>query len=314
MKKDLISIVVPCYNEGESLPIFYGTIDEVSKKIKANFEFIFINDGSSDNTLDILRSLSLKDKRVKYISFSRNFGKEAAILAGFKRAEGNFVATMDADLQDPPEKLVEMYKNLKEDDTYDVVALCSPSHEGYSIIRKFFTNTFYKLIKKLSSTPQMPGARDFRLMHRYVVKAILDMPEYNRYIKGIFSYVGFNTKWVEYKAPDRVAGSTTWNFFSLFKYAIEGIVAFSTTPLIISAVVGLILCLLSLIFVIIIIFKTLIFGDPVSGWPSLACLVTFIGGIELLSLGVIGLYLSKTYLEVKKRPIYIIKETEKEEN
>ncbi len=312
MSKEKISIIVPCYNEEESLPIFYKEINKVSKEMKnIEFEFLFINDGSKDNTLNKLRELAKKDNRVRYISFSRNFGKEAGMYAGLSNATGDYVAIMDADMQDPPIMIKEMYKSIKEEG-YDCVALYTSSHDDYTFLRKIFTKCWYKLIGAISSTPQVPGARDFRLMKRKMVDSIINMKEYNRYTKGIFSFVGFNTKWIDYKAPDRIAGKSKFNFIKLFKYALEGILAFSTMPLVISAFVGLIFCLISFIAIIVIIIKTLAFGDPVSGWPSLACLIIFMGGVQLFFLGIIGMYLSKTYLEVKKRPIYISKETEKD--
>ena len=296
MSKEKISIIVPCYNEEEALPIFYKEINRVSKEMKSvDFEFLFVNDGSRDKTLDILRDLSKKDKRVRFISFSRNFGKEAGMYAGLENATGDYVAIMDADMQDPPEMVKTMYDSI-QNEGYDCVALCSPSHEGYSIMRKFFTNCWYKLIGMISSTPQVPGARDFRLMKRKMVDAIISMGEYNRYSKGIFSFVGFNTKWIDYKAPDRVAGETKWNFWKLFKYALEGILAFSTTPLIMAALVGLIFCLIAFLVIVFIIVKTLMYGDPVSGWPSLACIVIFVGGLQLFFFGVMGMYMSKLYL------------------
>ena len=311
--KELISIVVPCFNEEESLPLFYQEISKISKQMKeVDFEFLFVNDGSRDETLSTIKGLHKKDSRVRFISFSRNFGKEAAMYAGLEHSKGDFVAVMDADLQDPPEMLMEMYDSIKNENV-DCVALYSPEHKGYSFIRKLFTNIFYKLIGKISSTEQVAGARDFRLMKRKMVDAIVSMKEYNRYSKGLFSFVGFDTKWVQYEAPDRVAGSTKWNFWKLFKYALEGIVAFSTTPLVLSAIVGFIFCVIAFIFLIIIIVKTLIWGDPVGGWPSLACIIIFSSGLQLFFLGVLGMYLSKTYLEVKERPLYIIKETESDE-
>ena len=310
MSKEKISIIVPCYNEEDALPIFYNEIDKVSKDMgNVSFEFLFINDGSKDKTLDILKEISKKDKRVRFISFSRNFGKEAGMYAGLENATGDYVAIMDADMQDPPEMVKKMYAIIQEDD-YDCVALYTKNHKDYSFIRKFFTKCWYKLIGMISSTPQVPGARDFRLMKRKMVDAIVSMREYNRYSKGIFSFVGFKTKWIDYTAPGRVAGVTKWSFWKLFKYALEGILAFSTTPLVISAFIGLIFCLIAFISIIVIIAKTLIWGDPVGGWPSLACIIIFIGGIQLFFFGVMGMYLSKLYLEVKKRPIYIIKETE----
>ena len=310
-KKELISIIVPCYNEQESLPIFYKEIDKISKEMKnVDFEFMFINDGSKDKTLEILRDLSKKDKRVRYISFSRNFGKEAGMYAGIENVTGDYAAIMDADMQDPPSMIKTMYKDIKEEG-YDCVALYTKSHKGYNFIRKGLTNMWYKFIDKISTSHQVPGARDFRLMTRQMVDAILAMPEYNRYTKGIFGFVGFNTKWIDYDAPDRVAGTSKFNLRKLIKYAMEGIVAFSTSPLMMAAYLGIIFCLVAFIGIIIVLVKTLIWGDPVGGWPSLACLIMFIGGIQLFSLGIIGIYISKIYLEVKNRPIYITKETEK---
>ena len=312
MSKEKISIIVPCYNEEEALPIFYKEINRVSKEMKSvDFEFLFINDGSRDKTLDILRDLSKKDKRVRFISFSRNFGKEAGMYAGLENATGDYVAIMDADMQDPPSMIIDMYNSIKEEG-YDCVALYSSHHSDYTLLRKFFTACWYKLIGAMSSVPQQPGARDYRLMKRKMVDAIIDMKEYNRYTKGIFSFVGFETKWIDYVTPERVAGKSTFNFIRLFKYALEGLLAFTTTPLVISAIIGLIFCFIAFIAIIVIVCKTLIFGDPVSGWPSLACMIIFMGGIQLFFLGVIGLYLSKLYLEVKKRPIYITKETDQD--
>lgn len=312
MTKEKISIIVPCYNEEDSLPIFYKEINKISKEMdEVNFEFLFINDGSKDKTLDILKDLARKDDRVRFISFSRNFGKEGGMYAGLENATGDYVAIMDADMQDPPSMIKTMYHDIKEEG-YDCVALYSPQHIGYSKTRLFFTNCWYKLIGKISSTPQVPGARDFRLMKRKMVDAIVNMKEYNRYSKGIFSFVGFNTKWIEYNAPDRVAGTSKFNFKKLFLYALDGILAFSTTPLVISAIVGLIFCLIAFIALIVIIVKTLAFGDPVGGWPSLACIIIFASGIQLFFLGIIGMYIAKMYLEVKKRPIYITSETEKD--
>lgn len=308
MKK--ISIVVPCYNEEESLPYFYDEVEKVVKKIKAEIEYVFVNDGSSDNTLKILKFLAKKDKRVRFISFSKNFGKEAAMLAGLEYSTGDYVTTMDADLQDPPELLLEMYDALENDD-YDICAAKSKSRNGYSFFRKLFTGWFYKIIEKISKTEMVDGARDFRLMRRCVVDAVISMQEYNRYSKGLFSFVGFKTKWLEFENRERVAGNTKWNFWKLFTYAIEGIVAFSTAPLIMAAFLGVMLCFVSFIMIIIIIAKTIIFGDPVDGWPSLVCIIFFLSGVQLFATGIIGEYLAKTYLETKKRPIYIIRETEK---
>ena len=313
MSKEKISIIVPCYNEEESLPIFYKEIDKISKEMKVvDFEFLFINDGSRDKTLNILREMAKKDKRVRYISFSRNFGKEAGMWAGLENATGGFVAIMDADMQDPPSKVKEMYDILSKDKEYDCVGLYTVDHKDYSFFRRICTNIWYKLISKISDNRQVPGVRDFRLMRRQMVDAILEMKEYNRYTKGIFSFVGFNTKWLEFKTGDRVAGTSKFNFWKLFKYALEGIVSFSTAPLVLSAIIGVIFCFIAFVAILVIIIKTLAFGDPVSGWPSLACIIIFVSGVQLFFLGVIGMYLSKTYLEVKKRPIYIVKETEKD--
>ncbi|MGN1355218.1 MAG: glycosyltransferase family 2 protein [Bacilli bacterium] len=313
MKKEKISIIVPCYNEEESLPIFYKEIDRISKDMKeVIFEFLFINDGSRDKTLEILRNMAKKDDRVRYISFSRNFGKEAGMWAGLENATGDYVAIMDADMQDPPSKIKEMYNILVTKKDYDCVGLYTVNHKDYSFFRKLCTNIWYKIIAKVSNNRQVPGVRDFRLMRRPMVNAVLEMKEYNRYTKGIFSFVGFNTFWIEFETGDRVAGTSKYSFWKLFKYAMEGIVSFSTTPLVLSALIGLLFCLVAFILLIVIIVKTLVWGDPVSGWPSLACIVVFFSGIQLFFLGVIGMYLSKTYLEVKKRPIYIVKETEKD--
>lgn len=306
----MISIIVPCYNEEESLPIYYEEMKKIMKKMNyVKFELIFINDGSSDNTLNILRKLSKEDSRVRYISFSRNFGKEAGILAGLKATKGDFVAMMDVDLQDPPKLLIEMYDEIKNTD-YDCIATRSISRNGYSLFRKLFTKWYYKIINKISKTTIIDGARDFRLMTRQMVDAILELEEYNRYSKGIFSWVGFNTKWITFENTERVAGTTKWNFWKLLTYAMESIVGFSTTPLLFSSVIGMLFCLISFIMVIVIVVKTLIFGDPVNGWPSLVCIIFFVSGIQLFCIGIMGQYLAKTYLETKKRPIYIIKETE----
>ncbi len=312
MKKDKISVVIPCYNEEEAIPIFYDSINKISKKMdQVQFEFLFINDGSFDSTLEKIKELATKDKRVRYLSFSRNFGKEAGMYAGFENVTGNYVAIMDVDMQDPPEMLLTMYREIQQGD-YDCIGLRTNSHEGYSFLRKICTKCWYKLIGTISSIQQVPGARDFRLMKRQMVDSIIAMKEYNRYSKGIFGFVGFSTKWIVYDAPARVVGKTTWNFWKLFKYALEGILAFSTTPLVLSAFIGLFFCFISFIVIFVIIVKTLIWGDPVGGWPSLACIIMFVSGIQLFFFGIMGMYLSKAYLEVKKRPIYIVKETEKD--
>ena len=276
-----------------------------------NFEYIFVNDGSKDKTLEVLRELARKDKAVKYISFSRNFGKEAAMLAGLEYSTGDFITTMDADLQDPPAILETMYKGIVEEG-YDCVGTRRATRKGEPPVRSFFARCFYKIINKLSDIEMVDGARDFRLMTRQMLDSILSMKEYNRYSKGLFSFVGFKTKWLEYENIERVAGKTKWNFFKLLVYALDGIIAFSTKPLIISALVGLLFFLISFIMIVVIIAKTLIFGDPVSGWPSLVCIIFFISGVQLFCLGIMGAYLSKAYLETKGRPIYIVKETERD--
>ena len=307
-----ISVIVPCYNEEESMPLFYDEICKVADSFKhVSFEFIFVNDGSKDRTLEIARDLSKKDKRVRYISFSRNFGKEAAILAGLEYSVGDYVAIMDADLQDPPSLLHDMYDGIKNEG-YDCVATRRVSRKGEPPIRSFFAKCYYKLINKISKTEIVDGARDYRLMCRQMVDSILELKEYNRFSKGIFSWVGYNTKWLEYKNVERVAGTTKWSFWKLFLYSLESIVAFSTVPLAIASIMGLLFFLVSVIMIIFIIVKTLTFGDPVAGWPSLVCIIFFVSGVQLFSIGVIGQYLSKLYLEVKKRPIYIVKETEKD--
>ena len=311
MKK--ISVIVPCYNEEETIELYYKEMQKVMKKIKnTEFELIFINDGSSDKTLDILRSLS-KNKDVRYISFSRNFGKEAGIYAGLKYATGDYIGLMDVDLQDPPEMLIDMY-NILEEGEYDCVATRRVSREGEPPIRSFFARLYYKIINKISKTEIVDGARDFRLMTRQMVNSILEVTEYNRFSKGIFSWVGYKTKWLEYKNVERVAGTTKWSFWKLFLYSLESIVAFSTVPLSIASIFGILFCFVAFIIILIIIVRTLIFGDPTSGWPSMACIMFLIGGVQLLCTGIIGQYLSKTYLEVKKRPIYIVAETDEDNN
>lgn len=308
-----ISIIVPCYNEEEAMPIFYEEICKVAKKMKkVDFEFIFVNDGSKDHTLDVARDLHKKDERVRYVSFSRNFGKEAGMYAGLEAARGDYVAIMDVDLQDPPALIEEMYETLKNED-YDCVASRRVSRKGEPPIRSFFARCYYKLINKISKTEIVDGARDFRLMTRQMVDSILELKEYNRYSKGIFSWVGYKTKWLEYENVERVAGTTKWSFWKLFLYSLESIVAFSTVPLSIAAVMGILFCLIAFILIIVIVAKTLTVGDPVAGWPSMVCIIFFVSGIQLFCLGIIGQYLAKTYLEVKNRPIYLVKETEESE-
>ena len=305
MKK--LSIIVPCFNEEESIPYFYDEVKKVTKNMDIKLELIFVDDGSRDKTLEVIKSKT-DDKEVKYISFSRNFGKEAAMYAGLSMASGDYVTIMDVDLQDPPSLLPEMVR-LIEEEGYDCVATKSTSRNGYSFLRKTFTKWFYDIIGKMSKTEMVPGARDYRLMTRQMVEAVLSMKEYNRYSKGLFSFVGFKTKWIEFENKERVAGTTKWNFWKLFSYALDGIVGFSTAPLTMAAFIGVLFCLIAFIMIIVIIVKTLAFGDPTSGWPSLACIIFMVSGIQLICLGVIGEYLAKMYLEVKQRPIYIIKES-----
>lgn len=312
----LLSIVVPCYNEQEALPYFYKEICRVAGEMKAShgaeFEFIFVDDGSRDNTLAIARELHKKDPRVRYISFSRNFGKEAGILAGLEAAKGDYVAMMDADLQDPPALLPRMLDALLEED-YDCAATRRTNRKGEPPIRSFFARMFYKIINRLSDADIVDGARDYRLMRRRMVDAILALPEYNRFSKGIFGWVGFKTKWLEYVNVERVAGETKWSFWKLFLYSLEGIVAFTTAPLALASLIGIIFCVLAFVMILFIIVRTLLFGDPTSGWPSLVCIIFLCSGVQLFCMGVLGQYLAKTYMEVKHRPVYIVRETEQDE-
>lgn len=312
---DKISVIVPCYNEQDSLHYFYNEILDISNKMsEQEFEFLFIDDGSTDDTLKYLKDLSDKDTRVNFISFSRNFGKEAAIYAGLENAVGDYIVLMDADLQDPPSLIPQMYETLKNED-FDCVATRRVTRKGEPLIRSLFAKCFYKIINKISRTEIVDGARDYRFMSRRMVDSILKVSEYNRFSKGIFGWVGYNTKWIEYENIERVAGKTKWSFWKLIIYSIEGIVGFSTVPLSISSFMGVILCIVALFMVVFIIIRKLLFGDPVSGWPSLACIIIFIGGIQLFCIGILGQYLAKTYLEAKKRPIYLIKEqTKKDDN
>ncbi len=303
-----VSIIVPCYNEEESLELFYAEMSKVASEMKeVIFEIIFVNDGSKDNTMDKIHHIAFKDSRVRYISFSRNFGKEAAIYAGLEHATGDFVAIMDADLQDPPSLFPEMY-NAVTTEGYDSVATRRVSRKGEPPIRSFFARCFYKLMNKISQTDIVDGARDYRLMNRKFVDAILSMREYNRFSKGLFGWVGFKTKWISFENVERIAGETKWSFWKLFKYSIEGIVAFSTTPLALASLLGIICSIFSLLFIALIVIRKLIFGDPVAGWASTISIMLFLGGLQLLSVGILGQYLSRTYLESKNRPIYIIDE------
>lgn len=313
MKKK-ISVIVSCYNEEESLPLFYKEMVKVMTTMKDNdFELIFVNDGSKDKTLEVIKALRNKDERVRYVSFSRNFGKEAAMMAGLDYAKGDYLTFMDADLQDPPSMLPLML-DILENEHYDCVGTRRVTRKGEPVIRSFFARLFYKLINHLSKVEMVDGARDYRLMTRKVAEAIKECREYNRYSKGLWSFVGFKTKWLEFENVERVAGETKWSFWKLFKYAIEGIVAFTTAPLTLAAFLGILFCFIAFMMILVIIFKTLVFGDPVSGWPSLACIIIFVSGIQLFFMGIFGEYLAKTYLETKKRPIYIVSETDKEKS
>ncbi len=305
-----ISIIVPCYNEEDSLPLFYKAFLQLSKSMEhtVTFELLCINDGSQDNTLTVLRALEEKDARIKYISFSRNFGKEAAILAGLEHASGNYAIISDADLQDPLEMIETMYDAIKNEG-YDCVAAKRVSRQGEPPLRSFLSNMFYVVINRLASVKIMNGARDFRLMTRQMVEAILELKEYNRFSKGLFSFVGFQTKWLEYEHINRVAGSTSWSLWSLFKYSAQGIFAFSTRLLHLASLLGLIVCFFSFLFIAKTIAQTLIWGEPVAGYPTLICIVTFLGGIQLFCVGISSEYISKIYSEVKRRPVYIIKST-----
>ncbi len=304
MKK--LSIIVPCYNEEEAIPYFYAEVTQVEEKMmELEFEYLFVNDGSKDKTLEVLRDLAKKDSHVRYISFSRNFGKEAAMYAGLKECRGDYVAIMDADLQDPPSMLPKMYEAIKEG--YDCAGTRRVTRKGEPKIRSFFAHSFYKIMNKISKTELVDGARDYRLMTRQMVDAILTMSEYNRFSKGIFGWVGFETKWFSYENQKRVAGKTKWSFWKLFKYSMEGIINFSTAPLAFTFLIGILFCIFAIVFIVV---RTLVFGDATSGWPSLVCIIFFVSGIQLCCTGIMGQYLSRTYLETKKRPIYIVKETD----
>ncbi|MDD6187878.1 MAG: glycosyltransferase family 2 protein [Oscillospiraceae bacterium] len=306
---ELISVIVPCYNESRTIEIFYQEITKISSVMdKYDFEYIFVDDGSKDDTLDIVKNLSKEDSRVKYISFSRNFGKESGIYAGLEKSKGDYAVVMDADLQDPPSLLPEMMRCIDEEG-YDSVATRRVTRKGEPPIRSFFARQFYKLMNKISKTEIVDGARDYRLMTRQFVNAILQIQEYNRFSKGIYGWVGFNTKWLEYENVERVRGETKWSFWKLLVYAVDGIIAFSTVPLTLSVFFGLMFCFIALVATVYIVFKTILYGDPVAGWPSMMCIILMLGGIQLFCIGILGEYLSKTYLESKNRPIYICKET-----
>lgn len=313
-KPPLLSIVVPCFNEEEAIPLFYEETRKVLCELKdgaaakiGSFEFVFIDDGSSDGTLDVLRRLSQKDKSVRYVSFSRNFGKESALFAGLSKAGGEYVAVMDADLQDPPSLLPQMLSACR-DECYDCAATRRATREHEPPVRSFFARRFYRIMGMMSDVPVVDGARDFRLMTRQYRDAVLSLLERNRFAKGIFPWVGFRTKWFAYENVERVAGRTKWSFWKLFLYSIDGIIGFSTKPLVFSAVAGVLALFVSLALVLFVAFRRIAFGDPVQGWASLVCLVTFFSGVQLTALGISGLYVSKIYTEVKHRPLYIVKE------
>lgn len=305
----LLSVIVPCYNEEESVPLFYAEImkqEEYFHKKDVEFELIFVDDGSKDKTVEVVKKLHESDERIHLVSFSRNFGKEAAIIAGFEKAIGDFVVLMDADLQDPPALLPEMYGYIEQG--YDSVATRRVDRKGEPPIRSFFARRFYGLMRKISKTEIVDGARDYRLMTKQVKDAILSMKEYNRFSKGIFGWVGFQTKWLEYENVQRAAGETKWSFWKLFLYSLDGIMAFSTAPLSMASLFGMLFCVVAFVFMLFIFVRALLYGDPVAGWPSMVCIISFIGGVQLLCIGIMGQYMSKMYMEVKDRPKYLVKE------
>ena len=308
----LISLIIPCYNEEESFAPLYEKLCSVShdmgEKYGVGFEFVMVNDGSRDKTLALIKSTAEQDNRIKYISFSRNFGKEAAVYAGLQNCRGDYVAVMDADLQHPPDMLYTMYDSIVNEG-FDCAAAYRESRKGEPAIRSFFARNFYKFINKIANIKMVDGATDYSMMTRQVVEAILTMPEYNRFYKGISSWVGFDTKWIPYKNVERAFGTTTWSFMGLFKYSLEGILSFSTAPLVVASLLGIFLFFVSLVFVTYVIVRTIAFGDPVAGFPTLISAITFIGGVQLFCLGILGQYMSKMYLEVKRRPVYLIKES-----
>ncbi|WP_292882216.1 glycosyltransferase family 2 protein [Methanobrevibacter sp. UBA188] len=307
---NLLSIVVPCFNEDESVGIF---LEEIQKTLKDyNFEVIYVNDGSSDNTLKYIKELASKNSNVKYISFSRNFGKESAIFAGLKYASGDYICLMDADLQHPPKLIPEMLEAVL-DEGYDVAAARRVSRKGEPKIKSFFSHRFYKVFNKISDIDMVEGATDYRIMTRQVVDSVLNLPEYNRFSKGLFQWVGFDTKWIEYENIERIAGESTWSFWGLIKYSIEGLVAFTTLPLSVSTFLGMVFSVIAFIYMLFIIIRYLIYSEAVPGYPTLICSLLLLGGIQLLSIGVLGKYLEKTYFEAKNRPIFIVKESNIEE-
>lgn len=308
----MLSIIVPCYNEEATLPLFVAAVEQVNETMQEPLEYIFINDGSTDKTLTVIKSLYQKHpEKVRFLSFSRNFGKEAALYAGLKSAQGELVTVMDADLQDPPELLPEMVHLIRQGE-YDCIGTRRTDREGEPKIRSFFAKTFYRLVNRIGQTEMVDGARDFRMMTRQMVDAVLELTEYNRFSKGIFSWVGFKTKYLSYENRERAAGETSWSFWSLFKYSIDGIVNFSEAPLNIASIIGGIACIGSVVALLFIVIRALLFGDPTAGWPSLVSILLFVSGMQLLCIGIIGKYIGKIFLETKRRPIYLIKETEKD--
>ena len=306
----LLSVIVPCYNEEENIPLFYREMignQEFFRERDIELELFFIDDGSTDNTVREVKRLREQDGRVHLISFSRNFGKEAAMFAGLEHSEGDYVVVMDVDMQDPPSLLPEMFSHTGEG--YDSVATRRVNRKGEPPVRSFFARLFYRLMKRISKTEIVDGARDYRLMSRQMVDAILSMKEYNRFTKGIFGWVGFRTKWLEYENVERAKGETKWNFWKLFLYSLDGIVAFSTVPLMLASIMGVFFCIVAFLMILFIIVRKLIFGDPVSGWPSLVCIILMTSGVQFFCTGILGQYLAKTYMEVKRRPIYLVKET-----
>ncbi|MDT2595559.1 glycosyltransferase family 2 protein [Enterococcus dongliensis] len=307
----MISIIIPCFNEEESIPLYFSEMEKLKDRLSHEFEYIFINDGSSDRTLEILRKIASEHENVRYISFSRNFGKEAALYAGLQASKGDLVTVMDVDLQDPPELLPQMVEMIETTDI-DCVGTRRADRTGEPPIRSFFARKFYQLINKISDTEMVDGARDYRLMTRQMVDSVLELTEYNRFSKGLFSWVGYKTEYISFENRERIVGETTWSFWKLFNYSIDGIVNFSETPLNIASIIGAFSCFAALLSMIFIVVRALLFSDPTSGWPSMVTIVLFIGGIQLLSIGIIGKYLGKIFLETKKRPVYIVKETEKD--
>lgn len=309
----MISVIVPCFNEEEAIPLFYQKMEKIRSQMGETFEYLFINDGSKDRTLEVLRDLTSQDAAVHYLSFSRNFGKEAALYAGLREASGDLVTVMDVDLQDPPEMLIEMKAMLDVNPDLDCVGTRRVTRAGEPPIRSAFATLFYKIMNKISQVEVVDGARDFRLMRRHMVDGILEVSEYNRFSKGIFAWVGFETEYLPYENVERVAGETSWSFWKLLSYSIEGIINFSEVPLNIASYLGFLTFLLSLLMMVVIVIKTLVFGDPTIGWPSTICIILFLGGLQLMTIGILGKYVSKVFLETKKRPIYLVKERSKKQ-